>query len=967
MQRFRVVRWLLLVVGVALLMVGGRSLSAQSVIAIQFEPQLAVEQGRLVEEIVQASESELFDEALDWIIAAEQSYQQGDFIAASAKIGEAIHQLKALSPSVDQQDMLALSLDLSGAISFDRSQFAEALIAWQEAADIYDVLSGTEAKDHFRQNLVNQARALQSNGQFEQACETLLRNVDLENSSCEAVSRAIVQYQDGGNLKPNEAVIIDRLIHHLATDLIDVHTRLNLGDVLRKGGYFEAAMKVLVDLKETAFELSTEDQGEILLALANTVRSQGDSQRAQAAASLGIQFSANFCPSLNNIKQSGDWPGFYNTAIDAYNAIYETFSWESEVGLKAWISWANLKLALKGLDKKTIFMHSLTPAQLSNPRLQESLLSYAQLLRCYAQAVRDAGNPKSPKATPLASWQRLFLDYLQQATNLVETIVATNQIQGNTQFLSYGYGYLGEFKEFEYNTLNSANLARKSELEQSPLLIAARGLTQQALEHAGDSALLRYQWLWQMGRILRLAPPEKSTFKALDYYQSAYAALQSLRNNLVAFNQSIQYDFRDRVEPLYREYVGLLLETEEHQKSIQQKNLKEARDVIETLQLAELENFFRDRCTTFTKQSVADFDPHAIVIYPVISQKSLTTILELPNQDNLVSKTYHFGKDSTFENVQSFEAGVNDLIEKVSLGDASFSDLEQASEKIYDFVLKKNRQAIERSGKIETLIFVSDGVLRNLPPAVLFDGQHFLIESYAIVVSPGLQLVDNAPKPEKRYQAILAGASNAPSFGQLDELSNAVAEINDIHTILSDSGHQVYPLVNEAFTRSGLETVVAERSINLAHFASHARFSSNPDNTYILDWSDKISTKSLEQLLRGQANLTENPLELLVLSACETATGDKRATLGLAGVAIRAGSKSTIASLWKVADYATAEFMRQLYEQLTQFPEISKAEALRRVQVAFYQQGFNETEDEEGEIYDNPYYWSAFTLVGNWL
>jgi CHAT domain-containing protein len=95
---------------------------------------------------------------------------------------------------------------------------------------------------------------------------------------------------------------------------------------------------------------------------------------------------------------------------------------------------------------------------------------------------------------------------------------------------------------------------------------------------------------------------------------------------------------------------------------------------------------------------------------------------------------------------------------------------------------------------------------------------------------------------------------------------------------------------------------------------------------------------------------------LLVLSACETATGDKQATLGLAGIAVRAGARSTLASLWTVGDEATAELMTSFYRELKD-SDITKAEAIRRAQQKVLQ----------NEAFSHPYYWSAFILLGNWL
>jgi CHAT domain-containing protein len=137
--------------------------------------------------------------------------------------------------------------------------------------------------------------------------------------------------------------------------------------------------------------------------------------------------------------------------------------------------------------------------------------------------------------------------------------------------------------------------------------------------------------------------------------------------------------------------------------------------------------------------------------------------------------------------------------------------------------------------------------------------------------------------------------------------------------------------------------------------ATHGQFSSNADNTFILTWDGRINVKQLDQLLRSREGKL-SPIELLVLSACQTATGDKRAALGMAGVAVRSGARSTLASLWSVSDRSTAFLMIKFYRELGK-PEITKAEALRRAQVALLHQ----------DDYTSPYYWAPFVLLGNWL
>ena len=100
-----------------------------------------------------------------------------------------------------------------------------------------------------------------------------------------------------------------------------------------------------------------------------------------------------------------------------------------------------------------------------------------------------------------------------------------------------------------------------------------------------------------------------------------------------------------------------------------------------------------------------------------------------------------------------------------------------------------------------------------------------------------------------------------------------------------------------------------------------------------------------------------NPIELLTLSACQTAEGDERAALGLAGVAVRAGARSTLASLWAIDDRSSAFLMTEFYRQLVQNPSFSKSQALRQAQLKLVNH----------PNYNHPSYWAPYVLLGNWL
>jgi CHAT domain-containing protein len=162
-------------------------------------------------------------------------------------------------------------------------------------------------------------------------------------------------------------------------------------------------------------------------------------------------------------------------------------------------------------------------------------------------------------------------------------------------------------------------------------------------------------------------------------------------------------------------------------------------------------------------------------------------------------------------------------------------------------------------------------------------------------------------------------------------------------------------LVDQAFTQSRFAGELKSTPYNIVHVASHGQFSADPKQIFVLAYDGKLDMDALEADIKyGQRR--QNALELLVLSACETATGDDRAALGLAGIALKAGARSAVASLWYVNDIAAGKLVVDFYRGL-QDSGASKAQALRAAQRTML----------ADPRYAHPAYWAPFLLIGNWL
>ncbi|NEO68079.1 MAG: CHAT domain-containing protein [Moorea sp. SIO3H5] len=470
----------------------------------------------------------------------------------------------------------------------------------------------------------------------------------------------------------------------------------------------------------------------------------------------------------------------------------------------------------------------------------------------------------------------------------------------------------------------------------------AKNLTEQALQiaqtiNAGDIIALAAT---QLGQILK---QQGDIPGAIAAYETAYNNLQSLRSDLVAINPDVQFKFQESIEPIYRDLVSLLLTPSQagiKKGAVSQSNLKKAREVIEALQLAELDNYFRDACVDTEPIVIDEIDVEAAVIYPIILSDRIEVILSVPNQP-LTHYTSLLPEDKV-------KAILRQVYSSMSPGYPSNERL-RLSEQIYDWLIRPAEAELANSN-IKTLVFVPDGFLRNLPMAALYDGKQYLVENYSIAISPGLQLF---PQRLQRVElnVLVAGLTEArQGYTGLPGVALEVQEITD--KVTTDV------LLNQEFTRTTFQTAIDSTPFPIVHLATHGQFSSNPKETFLLTWNDRIGIKDFDLLFQKRRLGILEPIELLVMSACQTAAGDNRATLGLAGFALRSGAHSTLGSLWSVSDESTTYLMKEFYQSLIQTkPSMTKAEALQQAQLKLRQD----------PLYEHPYFWASFVLVGNWL
>ncbi|MEM7715936.1 MAG: CHAT domain-containing protein [Cyanobacteria bacterium P01_A01_bin.68] len=500
------------------------------------------------------------------------------------------------------------------------------------------------------------------------------------------------------------------------------------------------------------------------------------------------------------------------------------------------------------------------------------------------------------------------------AQMLAKTVKEARQIE-DKQAEAYALKQWGEFYRFT---------RQFSEAEK---------LTQQSLDIARQlqSEDIIAQSAWELGRLHKQQNKNK---QAIANYTEAVNALKAIRTDLVAVNSEVQFSFRESVEPVYRELVGLLLEDKPGQ-----ENLVKARDLIESLQVAELDNFLREACLDKAQQ-IDQIDKSATVVYPIILEDRLAVIY---------SKA---GGKLSYSIINESQEKVETTLRQLSAALNPVSQIQQRnrlSKQVYDWLISP-LEAKSDLKDTKNLVFVLDGLFRNIPMSALYDGQQYLIEKYAVTLSPGLQLMQGTSLKANNIKAVVAGISEARrGFSALPGVKSEVKQI-------SDKVNSTSTLLNDNLTEASLSEKLKKGSANVVHLATHGQFSSRLDDTFLLTWDGQINIKELSELLRNRQSRQSQSIDLLVLSACDTAAGDNRAVLGLAGLAVKSGARSTIASLWPVKDKATVSLMNSFYENLLK-SGTTKAEALRQAQIKM----MKETDFKE------PFFWSAFVLVGSWV
>jgi CHAT domain-containing protein/uncharacterized protein HemY len=825
----------------------------------------------------------------------------------------------ASQPSTDI--VLAQSLSNNPATLFENGkqhyhagQYAKAIANWRQASDMYE-----KQGDRLNHAIVlnNLALAHQQLGQWKEADQAIALSLEILQSEPQQEKLVAQSLNIQGSIQLAQGKAQEALTtwqratanHEISGDKDGaIRSKINQSQALRSLGLYPKATNMLqqvqIELKE---QPASSLKAASLLNLGDTLQLSGDLEEAKVvlqeslaiAKELGdVMMIADTLLNLGNtaysLQQTAEAISYYQQSVQATTSPIQR--------VQAQLNQLRLQIESQPTESARLLLANI---QTQLPKLPSSRASvYARIN--FAQSLTKLNSTSSDR---------------QAAAQILALAAQQAKDMGDPRAESYAIGYLGEIYEQNQQFSEAQNLTEKA-------LILAQ------TNNASDIA---YRWQWQLGRVLK---SKGLNSQAIAAYSEAVSTLASIRGDLVSSNADIQFSFRDSVEPVYRQLVALLL-THDDGKPISQENLKSARTVIESLQVAELDNFLKEACLTGLTTQIDEVDPLAAVIYPIILSDRIEVIVSLPDR----SLQNHTSKISQAQ-LESLLSKLRRSLRRTSLE----AEIQEVSQEVYNLLIGKEIESILATNKIKTLAFVLDGSLRNLPMAVLYDGQHYLMEKYNLAIAPGLQLID--PQPLKRQQLTVFIGGVSKETQDFTALPNVEREVQQIATLVSTQS----PLLNEMFISESIQKQISKIPFRVVHLATHGEFSSQAEKTFVLTWNSRLGIKQLGALLQTRNQDGRTPIELLVLSACKTAKGDNRAALGLAGMAVRSGARSTIASLWSVEDSATATLMENFYQELATLGT-TKADALRKAQISLLKK----------PQFTHPFYWSPFVLVGNWL
>lgn len=528
-----------------------------------------------------------------------------------------------------------------------------------------------------------------------------------------------------------------------------------------------------------------------------------------------------------------------------------------------------------------------------------------------ALTFQSALDQRRPVAT---SWLAAAGSACRQATNIATVL-------GDDRTLACAWSMMGELYERDRQPVEALRWGRRAAFKSR--------------QAGAPEAELRSEW--NTGRLLRA---EGRLAEALPAYERAAQAVQDLQGDCGSGYgfRDVESSFREETGRLFYEMADVILR-QAASGDAGQGSLRQAQLTLERLRYAELRDYFHDECLDRLRAQTVSLGtppPDTAVAYFIPLPDRLELLLSLPA--GLRRFTLALDERELASLVKAWRS---------RLEDPAAEPLAPA-QSLYRSLIAPIRQALA-DARISTLVFVPDGALRLVPLGALHDGRQFLAEAFATAIVPGLTLLDPQPLSRRAPRLLLCALSEAvQGFPALDQVRMEARN--------AQTNFPAKTLLDQDFRAANVERALGRDRYSIVHIAAHGQFARESRRTFLLTYDSRLTGHDLERLLRpNQAH--GQPVELLVLSGCETAAGDDRAALGLAGVALQAGARSALATLWRVHDEASALLISEFYAQLKRHPLYSRAQALQAAQLKLIAH----------PRYGHPYFWSAYLLIGSWL
>ncbi len=524
-------------------------------------------------------------------------------------------------------------------------------------------------------SLLNQAKALEKMGFYPRSCDRILAAFERQKNDCDNLTLAEI-----------EKIISRVKIEAQPWQIEGLNQLSNI--LLLKGKLSQAETIITANqaINSSLPYISPLAEAKVLLSLGNVNKAiafQAKEFEDLPSFLSHVKIATEYYQQLNS-------EGLHPQIADKYKFSAQLNLLSLFVSTQQWFKAQNLV--------SQIGLHSKNPSQKRNLYAEIKFALDLQRLKQNGVAIEY-------------SWQNIadiYLDVIQQA-----------KTTENFSAQSYALGYLGMLQ------MRHVNL----ELENTPqeLISQALNLAQQV-----QASEIAYRWQWQLGKIY--ADQNQREF-AIASYQASLMTLDSLREDLASLTREIQFDFHEQIEPIYKEYADLLLTGT----SPSNMDLVNALDAIESLQIAELDNYFQDACLTSKVRNINQIDKNAVAIHTLILPNSLEVIMAMNNPDGTTStQTFRHHRELIAQ--KDLETIVQQLRLYITEPDRTV-EVKKLSAQLYDMLIKPfepdliNRQP-------SNLVFVLDGILQTVPMSILYDGEKYLLEKYAIALTPGLRMLN---------------------------------------------------------------------------------------------------------------------------------------------------------------------------------------------------------------------------------